>query len=300
MSSLRSVLIALAAAALVSVPVHATGESARSTTEQPLYYLFSAELLGLPAEAISARFEYRSDYRVLGTDKILLHFGDAATLLVPIPPAPWNLSSHAHTQDLRLLIFADDLLLNVFDRESLLEYNKILQHTHSKKVPSASRNLDASGTANIRLLAGTACTSGPCGGCLAHEDYDCDGVINANDNCVQKFNWGQQDCDNDGYGDVCDGTDGIFQPTGSVETCMTDKDDHGAYKTFEHHVEQRLVDVSSCGSPDRWNHWIREDNDCVGLSDGTCCWGLRHSIGAVGDSEAYWCSEGIRDIDFCH
>lgn len=293
MLSPRSVLILLAAAVLAAVPVHAAGKPAGLPSEQPLYYLFSAEALGHPTDAVSARFEYRSDHLVLGTKEVLLRFGDASTLLIPIPPAAWN------SRELQLLVFADGLLLNVFDRDSLLEYNRVLQYTQREKMTSTFSNPGSASGVDVRSLAGAAC-SGPCGGCLAHQDYDCDDVINSEDNCPQKFNWGQEDCDGDGYGNVCDGSNGIFQPSGSVKTCMTDKDDHVTYKTFEHHVEQRLVDVSSCGSPDRWDRWIRMDNDCVGISDSDCCWGLRFSISAVGDSESYWCSEGVRDIDFCH
>jgi hypothetical protein len=135
---------------------------------------------------------------------------------------------------------------------------------------------------------------------LPSQDYDCDGVSNANDNCTDDPNWNQSDCDGDGYGDVCDGLDGVFQPSGPVKTCMTDKDDHVVYKTFEHHVEQRLVDVTSCGSPDRWNRWIRSHAYCYGLDDQFCCEGIGTSIQQVGDSLTLWCGSSHRNIDFCH
>ncbi|NLE57867.1 MAG: hypothetical protein GX616_05865 [Planctomycetes bacterium] len=38
----------------------------------------------------------------------------------------------------------------------------------------------------------------------APDDYDCDGVVNASDNCPQIANADQTDADNDGVGDVCD------------------------------------------------------------------------------------------------
>ncbi len=35
-------------------------------------------------------------------------------------------------------------------------------------------------------------------------DYDHDGLVNAKDNCPDRFNPGQRDSDSDGYGDACD------------------------------------------------------------------------------------------------
>lgn len=149
---------------------------------------------------------------------------------------------------------------------------------------------------------GNVLCDSPCGGgCRPNEDYDCDGVINSVDNCTDDYNPDQEDCDGDGYGDVCDVIDATYQPTGAVETCMTDRDNHVVYFTFEHHVEQRMVDVSSCGAPAFWDRWIRSDTDCSGIDDEQCCLnGIGTSISQVGDNPSYWCGDGVRDVDFCH
>ena len=131
-------------------------------------------------------------------------------------------------------------------------------------------------------------------------DSDGDGVNNGNDNCITTPNANQANCDGDSLGNACDSLNAIYRRVTSDDTCWTDKDNHVVYFTFEHHVEWLERDVSSCGAPDRWKSRIREDNDCVGISDYDCCYGLRHSISAVGDSWTYWCSGGVRNRNFCH
>lgn len=257
---------------------------------ESLVYLFHAEALGFPESTVVARFEFRTGDRVIGNEELLLRFGDAASLLVPIPGLSWNLG----LPDLHLLVFAEGLLLNDFDRSTLLAYNRSLQYTHREEMPPPSQGQGGTGES---IDCGSPCG----GGCGPWDDYDCDGVNNATDNCTDDSNPQQEDCDGDGLGDVCDGIDGNFQPTGPVKTCMTDKDLHWHYFDFEHHVEQRLVDVSSCGSPDRWNRWIRDTAHCGGLiGDQECCLdGLTTSIQQVGDSPSLWCGSK-RNIDFCH
>lgn len=137
------------------------------------------------------------------------------------------------------------------------------------------------------------------GDCPDH-DSDGDGVLNGSDNCVFVSNPDQADCDGDGNGDACDSVNASYQTVVPEQTCWTDKDSHFGYFTFEHHVEWLERDMSSCGAPDRWQRRIREDNDCVAISDFDCCWGLRYSISAVGDDPYYWCSAGVRDTNYCN
>ena len=291
MAKLRKTVLRLTAMALLVslLPVSAQDiekAAGAAISNDPLVYLFHADALGHPTGSVSARFEYRSGHRVLGTSKLLLGFNDAKVLRVRIPSSIWHFSVEP---DLRMLVFADDLLLQEFDLESLVAYNRVLAYTHP-----AERLTVGLGVEKIY------CQS-PCdGGCGPFDDFDCDGVNNITDNCTDDPNSNQADCDNDGFGDVCDGLNATYQNSGPVNTCMTDKDDHLFYKVFEHHVEQRRVDVSSCNAPDAWNRWVREDNTCFNISDSDCCHGLRFSISAVGDSPTFWCGSSIRNVDFCH
>ena len=59
---------------------------------------------------------------------------------------------------------------------------------------------------------------------------------------------------------------------------MTDKDSHVVYFDFEHHVESRETDISSCGAPDRWVRRIRDTATCFNISDYDCCFLLATSI----------------------
>lgn len=56
--------------------------------------------------------------------------------------------------------------------------------------------------------------------CSFNTDYDCDGVVNAQDNCPYDYNRNQLDLDGDGVGNVCDDDidgDGVKNPIGIVD-----------------------------------------------------------------------------------
>lgn len=56
--------------------------------------------------------------------------------------------------------------------------------------------------------------------CAFNNDYDCDGLDNAEDSCSNMYNPSQKDFDHDGVGDVCDNdidNDGIKNPIGIVD-----------------------------------------------------------------------------------
>jgi hypothetical protein len=277
-------------ALLLVVPNALAQEQVRGSaaTEAPVYYLFQTAQLS-PDGPITAEFQYRIDDLVVGTDRAMVTFGAAESRLVPFPDSLSNRALLRGDEDLRVLVFANGALLADLDREQLLAYNRTLAYTQVSE-----RDLRSFGT---KIECNSPCS----GGCGPYDDYDCDGVANYTDNCIDDANSNQADCDNDGYGDVCDTVDGTYQTSGGVDTCMTDKDHHVYKVTWEHHVEQRLVDTSSCNSPDQWNRWVRDDADC-GINDGNygCCLNLTLSIAAVGDDPNYWCSTGVRDNDYCH
>lgn len=135
-------------------------------------------------------------------------------------------------------------------------------------------------------------------------DNDGDGVLNGADNCPTTANADQADCDSDGIGDVCDSQNARYEAVTGDRTCWTDKDTHlpHLYITFEHHVEHQERDISSCHAPDRWVGHVADSNDCEGASpdDQICCLGLRTSISRLGDDPNLWCSDAVRDHNFCH
>jgi len=56
--------------------------------------------------------------------------------------------------------------------------------------------------------------------CAFNNDYDCDGLDNAHDNCPTTYNPTQKDFDKDGIGDICDDdidNDTIKNPIGIID-----------------------------------------------------------------------------------
>jgi hypothetical protein len=234
---------------------------------------------------------------------VYLRFEGEDTLWIPVPPIQEAAPFAADSSDLRVLVFAGDRLLGTFDHETLVAYNRNLRFARPSELRTAvgeARSGPKKPGSSDGSSDGLICYPSSCGGyCGPYDDYDCDGVYNAIDNCGDDPNPDQADCDGDGIGDVCD-VNGIFQPTGPIKTCMADKDNHIVYFTFEHHVEQRLVDVTSCNSPDRWNRWVRSAGSCIDHSDHYCCMiAIGTSITEVGDDPDLWCG-AWRNIDFCH
>lgn len=132
-------------------------------------------------------------------------------------------------------------------------------------------------------------------------DSDNDGINNGSDNCPATSNANQANCDGDSFGDVCDSFNANYQRATADATCWTDKDNHVVYVRWEHHVEWREHDVSTCGAPDRWRNRIRSTATCVGtISDGNCCHnGIGSSVAQVGDNPLVWCEPPVRNVDFC-
>jgi hypothetical protein len=291
----RAVLVLIAGL----MPLAALG-AAEPAQEDRAFYLLNTDSLGDASDRVAVRFEYRSEGRLLLDHEVTLSPGAERSLLLEIPPLVWPAGAGA--PNIELSVYAQGLLVARFDGESLLGYNRTLRQTHAEVVAAfVPGQPDEPAKSPIRRITANIECNSPCGGgCLPSQDYDCDGVANSIDNCTDNYNPGQQDCDGDSWGDVCDFTDGIFQPSGPVDTCMTDKDAHFGYNEFEHHVEQRLVDVSACSSPDQWDNWIRTYGYCdYTYSDADCCdEAIGTSIGQIGDSVSLWCGSK-RNQDFC-
>lgn len=296
------VLTALAVAVLTLSPARGASAVTPDRQSETVHYMFRASVLGYPTGPVTARFELWAGGRIAGVDELQLSFGNAEALLIPI--ASVNRDELAElaelpTDDWRLVVYSGDLLLQAFDSAALLAYDEDLRLGLKNAVPSVPGRRGAGAepdTGNLICDPPSPCS----GGCGPSDDYDCDGVINASDNCPSTPNSGQQDCDGDTEGDACDYLDGVFQVVGPLRTCWTDKDDHGYTIDWEHHVEERAVDVSSCGSPDFWFRTIRTHGYCDPLSgDYYCCdEAIGSSIEQVGDVVSVWCGSK-RDQNLC-
>lgn len=131
-------------------------------------------------------------------------------------------------------------------------------------------------------------------------DNDGDGVRNGIDNCPVVPNANQADCDGDGIGNVCDSLNAHYVAVAADRTCNLDKDSHVGYFDFEHFVEHKEHDTSSCHAADRWVGRRVARNRCFNMSDQACCHGLDSSIRSFGDDPLYWCSDGVRNVNQCH
>jgi hypothetical protein len=137
---------------------------------------------------------------------------------------------------------------------------------------------------------GTWTTCEDLGRC-ATGDTDDDGVLTPDDNCPRHPNPDQADCDGDGRGDACDVDSGIWQ-VASDRVCEIDEDGFPLWGHIEYYAERRLVDVSACGSPPRYERYLRDEASCFNLSPRTCC-----ELGADSPATAVLCSH--IGHDFC-
>jgi len=307
MKSWKLVVLTLLPSLLAASPALAT-----EPPEAPTVYRFLGDRLPEPGGVTEARIEYEVNGRTIYTERfsLLVEAGGSATFPVPDPEA---LAAIAGADGKILLhVYAGDTLLDSFDAAGFRAYNARLQEVPSPGATEstgvlAPKALDPCVQACNQeyrqcIKAGHSGCDIDQYYCLANcpnYDTDGDGVLNGNDNCVFTSNANQANCDGDSAGNACDSLNANYQTITSEQTCWTDKDTHTLlYITFEHHVEWLERDMSSCGSPDRWRNRIRQDNDCVNISDSDCCWGLRHSISAVGDDPTYWC-DFFRNVNFC-
>lgn len=83
-------------------------------------------------------------------------------------------------------------------------------------------------------------------------DIDSDGVLWNVDNCRGTYNPGQENCDGDSWGDVCDSDNGTFViVSGSTRKCQIAGRTHVGYVDVQMRFNWEITDVSPCGSPNR-------------------------------------------------
>lgn len=334
-------------AILLSAAALAAPDSARSVAQEPwtraYYYQFERPEKDAKG-VLEAHVDYLAGEQVLYSKHVAIAARlRSATVLLEDPLA---LAGARSFDNLRIEVRAGDELLAAFDADGFRAYNQRLQVTDPAALAQvfAAQAIDADALAQQPVVAQSAlgpvanATVGPCADqCRAEFDecqglcgYPCqicdrallrcytscngvdsdgDGLADQIDNCPAIPNPNQANCDGDALGDVCDPVQARYV-WGPEQTCMTDKDDHLVYTTFEHHVEAMAHDVSTCGAgaPDIWSGRIRDSAHCAGygggnISDEDCCRLLTGSLSATGALAAEWCAkppQGWRNVDRCH
>lgn len=141
-------------------------------------------------------------------------------------------------------------------------------------------------------------------------DPDCDNINSSQDNCDYIANANQADCDSDGAGDVCDSENGTFSlVSGSERMCWIDSWTHWFWGTYlDGYIEGRYTDVSSCGSPDRWEIVVKYPEHCLFEWDRYICCVLGTDftqsqcstyLDIIIDAQNRECDEGDCDPDLC-
>ncbi len=149
------------------------------------------------------------------------------------------------------------------------------------ELASAEQELPVINTCRFRCTATAACSTTcqiedealTCGdyGVCAGLDSDGDGIPNSTDNCDYVANPNQADCDGDGIGTACDGDNGSWQLI-SDNVCYIDKDTHTFDFDLEYRSERLYHDTSSCGSPPKYERYLRKTASCsTGTSTTSCC-----------------------------
>lgn len=103
-------------------------------------------------------------------------------------------------------------------------------------------------------------------------DIDSDGVPWYADNCQGTYNPGQEDCDGDGAGNLCDSSNGTFVPvSGSPRKCQIVGRTPFGYVDVRMRYNTELTDVSACGSPNRCTATDDNEHSCFSSSEWDCC-----------------------------
>lgn len=286
----------------------------------------------LPSEdgIVHARIVYTVDDRIVHSESVAFPRANAAEAKFPLLDLVVLGAAHGAPDRVRVDVYVGDLRIDSFDEAGLEDYGRRLRARELGRsrsaagkdlaTPRGSQGDLATITAAISACETScrqtyfscvqSCPDQQCQSYCNADHYDCrlgcpeadsdgDGTDNGSDNCLETYNPSQANCDGDSFGDACDSMNAIYVVDVPKATCMTDKDEHFGYKTFEHHAERLETDVSSCGAPDQWIREVLEDNDCWNLDDRTCCEGLEDSIESLGDNTDFWCIYN-RNVDDCH
>jgi hypothetical protein len=331
---MKTLVRTLLAAAVLAVPGTAWPD-APEPWMQAYYYQFD-RLEKAAGGAIQARIDYVLEGRLLYRTHASFRPGEARPLTLVLPD-PFTLAGARGSDEMKILVFLGDSLAEAFDLESFRDYNRRLRAEDGAGLVEAfaARSTEeapgdpggATTTAGLaecraqcqvqRQQCQAGCGPPPwpypicvhcdsqfqmCWNMCGNGDHDGDGVPDTTDNCLVAYNPDQADCDGDRSGDVCDSLDAVYVRS-AEQTCMTDKDDHVATFSFEHHVESVDRDSSSCGAPDVWHRRIRDEATCTfTIDDEDCCRLLTGSLSATGAFADVWCQSpnGFRNQDRCH
>ncbi len=230
--------------------------------------------------------EYMANGEVLFSEKYVIETDGMIDNKVLLPDVT-ALGVAYDKSDFTVHVYVNDTLVDQYSMAQLAAVKGPVDNTDAEKrfcIPTPDDDCDDFDPCDILQLP----------------DCDGDGVPTNVDNCPSDYNPNQADCDNDGRGNVCDGQNGIFQQQGGEKTCEIDKDRHTFDFDLEHYVEKRLVDVSACGSPDRYIKRRALKRSCsTGTDTKFCCFSkLSNSILSFGDSPTYWCNR--IDQRLCH
>lgn len=264
------------------------------------YFVYHPNGLTTAREPVTLRFEFRDGGEVVAEEVVFVGSPSKDEVLVSIPRPGLDRWRTADLAAPFLAVFANDYQVESFTPESLASYNLQLRYSRPELLAETADALHVERPGDID---GIQCYS-PCGGgCNPSQDFDCDGVINSVDNCVDHWNPNQANCDGDQVGDACDMQAGIYQNSGPTKTCFTQVTSNISYYTIAHVVEQKQVDVSSCNGPDRWDVYGVTSQTCsrssVQYNPGLCCLQLGWSIQHFGDSPTQWCGAKLNQ-NFCH
>ena len=150
---------------------------------------------------------------------------------------------------------------------------------------------------------------------LGYADEDSDGFADSVDNCPLLPNPGQENCDGDEKGDICDGLDGTYVVQDLQRCFVEDRSSElaiswGGWSIGKLRINVRdfwdhhLVDVSACHSPDlmrQVQHDLIQD-ECYEVNGVGCYGAVRRAceelVNRSSDPDHSWCGSRF-DSNYC-